>query len=306
MAVLHFLQELRAPWLDAVMNAVTLVGSEAMFLVAALFIFWCTEKKNGYYLLVVGFLGITVNQFLKILCRIPRPWVRDPSLTVVQGAQEAATGYSFPSGHTQNIAGTAGVVSGCLRQRWGKVLCWVVTVLVGFSRMYLGVHTPADVLTALGSAIVLVLLLRPVSRWAGDNWRRWEAVILVLLGAGLLFLCYVSFWPFPADVDAANLAAARKSAWMLEGAAAAMALCCWIDGTKIRFPTQAVWGAQLLKTVLGLALVLAVKEGLKPVLRAAFGSAVFVDGIRYFCCVIMAGAIWPLSFRFFSRLGRKS
>lgn len=304
MEFLRLLESLRTPWLDSVMRVITLLGGEGLFLALALLIFWCTRKRDGYYLLTVGFLGITINQFLKICCRVPRPWVRDPSLRVVSGTKEAATGYSFPSGHTQNITGTLGVVIATRRQRWLRILSAVMVLLVAFSRMYLGVHTPADVLTSLAIGTVLVLALRPVMRWTEEDPRRLLCLLLGMLGVALAFLLYVSLWPFPADTDPENLAEAVKNAWTLVGAVGAMCLCCWADGRWLHFPTEAVWWAQLLKTVIGLALVLAVKEGFKPLLSALFGAAPFTHAVRYFCCVITAGLLWPLSFPAFARLGR--
>ena len=77
---LRMLEGLRFPAMDAWMQAVTELGSEALFLVAALVLFWCVSKQDGYYLLTVGFFGTVLNQFLKLLCRIPRPWVRGPCI----------------------------------------------------------------------------------------------------------------------------------------------------------------------------------------------------------------------------------
>lgn len=87
MPVLWFLEGLRTPALDWLMQAVTELGSEALFLVAALVLFWCINKKDGYYLLAVGFFGTILNQFLKLLCRVPRPWVRDPNFPIVESAR---------------------------------------------------------------------------------------------------------------------------------------------------------------------------------------------------------------------------
>lgn len=304
MEFLKMLQSIRTPWLDRVMELVTYLGDEAAFLAIALFVFWCTAKRNGYYLLTVGFLGIALNQCLKITCRIPRPWVRDPSLTVVGNAKAAATGYSFPSGHTQNATGTLGVIAATQPRRWPRVLCVLLVLLIAFSRMYLGVHTPADVLSSLAIGTVLVLVLHPLMNWVGDNGRRLMALLVAMLGLSLLFLSYVYFWPFPSEVDSANLLEARKNAWTMVGAVGGICLGCGIDRKWLHFPTEAVWWAQLLKLILGIALVLAVKEGLKPLLRALFGAALFSHAIRYFLCVLMATVLWPLSFRWFSRLGK--
>ena len=71
MEFLYLLEELRTPWLDAIVSALTHLGGETVFLIAAMAVFWCVDKRQGYYLLSVGFLGTLVNQFLKITCRIP-------------------------------------------------------------------------------------------------------------------------------------------------------------------------------------------------------------------------------------------
>ena len=66
MEFLYFLESIRNPVLDFLMLLVTELGSEAVFLALALCIFWCIDKKAGYYLLITGFIGITLNQFLKL------------------------------------------------------------------------------------------------------------------------------------------------------------------------------------------------------------------------------------------------
>ena len=93
MSFLYWLESIRCPFLDAVMQAFTCFGEELAFLLLALTIFWCVSKEEGYYLLFVGFFGTVLNQFLKLLCRIPRPWVRDPSFTIVESARSGSPPY---------------------------------------------------------------------------------------------------------------------------------------------------------------------------------------------------------------------
>ena len=145
MELLYWFESIRNPALDTFMGLVTRLGEETFFMVAALFVFWCVDKRRGYYLLAVGFTGTLINQFLKIVCRVPRPWVRDPDFTIVEAAREGAAGYSFPSGHTQSAVGVFGGVARFTRRWWLRGVCVVLLLLVSVSRMYLGVHTPADV-----------------------------------------------------------------------------------------------------------------------------------------------------------------
>ena len=105
MNLLYALESVRTPFWDAVFSAVTHLGEETVFMVAAILIFWCVSKQEGYYLLLMGFFGTVVNQFLKLLFRIPRPWVRDPDFTIVESARAQATGYSFPVSYTHLVPG---------------------------------------------------------------------------------------------------------------------------------------------------------------------------------------------------------
>ena len=74
MGVLYALESIRTPALDKIMSVITLLGGELFFMVIAVTVFWCVSKREGYYLMIVGFFGTVINQFLKILCCVPRPW----------------------------------------------------------------------------------------------------------------------------------------------------------------------------------------------------------------------------------------
>lgn len=303
MELLYWLESIRMPGLNEFMLAITYFGDEIAFLVAALVLFWCVDKRRGYYVLAVGFFGTLANQFLKITCRIPRPWVRDPEFTILEQAREAATGYSFPSGHSSNAVGTFGGIAATAKHGWAKVLAIAIAILVPISRMYIGVHTPADVLVGGGMALALVFLMKPIVY--GNKGRNIPAMLGVGVVMVLAYLAYVEFFPFPADVDAHNLESAVKNGYTLLGSLLGMLVVYYVDEKHLHFPVKAVWWAQVIKVVIGLALALAVKEGLKIPLDAIFGGHHIARGIRYFALVLVAGIVWPLSFPWFSRLGKK-
>lgn len=302
MDFLYVLEELRTPWLDAVVSALTHLGGETVFLVAALTVFWCLDKRQGYYLLSVGFMGTLVNQFLKITCRIPRPWVRDPHFTIVESARADATGYSFPSGHSTSSVGTFGVLATEGRKLWARLLAAAMCLLIPLTRLYLGVHTPADVLVGSAISLFFIIVLRPVIyREEGMHMPKLLTVMLVLSAA---FVLYMEFFPFPADVDPDNLLSARKNSYTLIGALAGMIAVYQADKTR-NFSTEGVWYVQIMKLVLGLALALAVKEGLKLPLDALFSGHMAARAVRYFLLVLFAGILWPMTFPLFRKLGRK-
>lgn len=305
MALLYWLEDLRRPVLDAVMQFFTYFGEELVFTVAALVVFWCVNKREGYYLLFVGFVGTIFNQFLKLLCRIPRPWVRDPSFTIVESARSGATGYSFPSGHTQNVVGTFGGLARWNKNRVLRVVCIAIAALTSFSRMYLGVHTPADVGVSLCIATVLVFVFYPLVRWCSDDGKRMTVLLLAMLALAVAFVCYANFARFPADIDPDNLYEGRKNSFSLLGALLGFFVAYPVERKHIRFDEKAVWWVQVLKVVLGLAGLLAIKEGLKALFTAVGFTWVGTNAIRYFIVILFAALVWPLCFPLLRRLEKK-
>ena len=93
MSFLYLLERIRMPGLNELMLAVTRLGEETAFLIVALILFWCVDKKNGYYVMAVGFLGTMANQMVKLACRVPRPWIIDPDFSILDqpGKQPPAT-----------------------------------------------------------------------------------------------------------------------------------------------------------------------------------------------------------------------
>lgn len=303
MQLLYLLEKIRVPGLNEFMLAITTLGEETAFLVVAIVLFWCVDKRRGYYVMSVGFIGTIANQFLKLLFRVPRPWILDENFTILEQAREAASGYSFPSGHSQTAVGTFGSIAHTAKNKWIKIACILIAVLVPFSRMYVGVHTPYDVVVGAGMALILIFALGPV--FYKNDGKHIPKLLAVMTALSVAYLCYVELFPFPAEVDAANLTSGTKNAYTLIGCLAALLIVYFADEKWLRFPTEAVWWAQIMKAVLGLAVVLLVKEGMRTPLDAIFGGHMIARSVRYFLVVLAAGLIWPMTFRWFGKLGKK-
>ena len=304
MDILYALEKIRTPFWNGVMSAVTQLGGEVIFIVAAVVVFWCVSKWEGYYLMTIAFCGTVLNQFLKLICRVPRPWVRDPNFTIVESARAEATGYSFPSGHTQNAIGLFGGMARWGGRRWVRLGLTALALVIAFSRMYLGVHTPADVGVSLVLAAALVLGLYPLMRRAQEKPRYMGYVLAAMLVVSGAFVVFVEAYGFSADTDAENLASGIGNAWKMLGAVAGMTLAWLLDRRYIHFETQAVWWVQVIKVAVGMALLLAIKSGLKAPLLALLGHEGLAGGVRYFLLVLVAGAVWPLVFRPMSTWGK--
>jgi len=299
--ILHFFEKIRLPVLNEFMLLITEFGGEIAFLVTAIIVFWCVDKRHGYFIMSVGFLGTIISQFMKLWFRIPRPWVSDPDIAM-EAAVGDAGGYSFPSGHSQCAVGTFGSLALTTRNKILRYAALAIAVLVPISRMYVGVHTPLDVGVGSALALVLIFAVRPLVY----SEKRWAMPVLIgiMVAVSALHLCFVSFYHFPADVDVVNLIHGRENAYTMAGCIVGMIVVYIVDEKWLQFSTKAVWWAQIIKVAGGLALVLLVKSGMKSMLNGMFGE---LPGraVRYFLIVLVAGIIWPLTFRFFGKLGSK-
>ena len=304
MEFLKLLESIRCPFLDTFFSTVTHLGEETVFIVVGILFFWCINKKEGYFLLSVGLIGTVINQFLKLWFRIPRPWVKDPDFTIVESARAEATGYSFPSGHTQSSVGIFAGIG-----RWNnnlivRILCIAACVLVPLSRLYLGVHTPLDVGVSLVIALVLVFGFYPIVKRCIEKPCGMRILLCIMTALSVAFLLFVNLYKFPADIDMHNYESGLKNAYKMLGCIVGLWLSFEVDLRFTKFDTDAKWWAQILKFVLGLIPVLLIKILLKDPCYALCGGSFAGDGIRYFLITAFAGCVWPLTFKWFGKLGK--
>ena len=160
MAYLLFLQDLRNGALSMLNEPILFIsavmGGAGGVAVIAL-VYWCLSKWAGALMLLNFSSAYLANQTLKNIFCISRPFVQDVRLT----PYVPASGYSFPSGHTMSATCTYGTTVAWQRKKrtWLAVLCGVLIALTGFSRNFLGVHTPQDVIVGFSEALILILII---------------------------------------------------------------------------------------------------------------------------------------------------
>ncbi len=198
MEYLLWLQNIRSDMLNTVLMAVTDFVTSPVVYVGIALLYWCFNKRAAYFISMNISIGSMVNQALKNTFCIMRPWIRNPEIKPVPAAMETATGYSFPSGHTQ-IASSEflSIAVWQKKRRWLVGVCIGITLLVMFTRNYLGVHTPADVLVSLGVSLAVIFADNRLLTWADGGKNR----DLYVLGIGIIvtavFLIYVTIKPYP-------------------------------------------------------------------------------------------------------------
>ena len=184
---IHTVQLAQGPVLTAFFKGITFMGEEEFFLLLIPMILWCVDFAVGVRLVTIFLLSTYVNTGLKGLFTHPRPFELDPTVKL-----HDAGGYGLPSGHSQSAVVVWGTIAAEFRKTWLRVVAILLMVLIGFSRIYLGVHFPTDVLGgwAVGAiflALYLVLGLR-VEAWLKEASLAVQLILSVVLPLALLLI----------------------------------------------------------------------------------------------------------------------
>ena len=310
MEILKALESIRFPALDRIMQGFTSCGEELVFMAVALILFWCVDKWKGYFILAAGFLGTILNQFLKLVFRVPRPWTVDESI-IVPSAKSGASGFTFPSGHMQNAIGTYGGITLVTKDRRIRIGAIVLIALVGFSRMYLGAHYPLDVGVSLFTGLAVLFAVYPVIRKAEQSPKLMYLFLGCMTLIAVAYVLYASLSRFPAEVAGmdpeevqACYSSGIKNGWTLLGSLLGLIVSYTVDLKKLHFEEKAPFWGQVLKIVLGLAGIMAIRLGLSK-LFGLISDDLWWNAPRYFCMVVFAGSFWPMTFPYWQKIGKR-
>ena len=184
---LHFIQvlqdTLRGPFLDTFFLYWNYVDSLWFILFFTALITYFVNRKEGISLLFLFLLSYTVNAFLKELFHLPRPCQIDPTVGLL-----CFSTFGFPSGAAQMATIVAGVALFKCQKSWEKILALVFAITLCFSRIYLGVHFPTDILGGIGVGIVLLFIyLKGFPLFKNHPWQLGGALSLLsfVLGGSL-------------------------------------------------------------------------------------------------------------------------
>jgi membrane-associated phospholipid phosphatase len=182
-------------------RALSIFGDEIFFLLLIPLIFWCVSPRLGVRVGLVLLLGTALNTVFKLAFVGPRPFWYSARVR----ALTAEPSFGLPSAHAQNAVAVWGVIAAAIRRPWAWAVAFLLALLIGVSRLALGVHFPTDVLAgwALGALTLGVFLA-----WGDMAWRRVSALGLAQQ-IGLSFLASLLLVALPA------LAFAAQASWQI-------------------------------------------------------------------------------------------
>lgn len=206
--ILLVLQEFRngvGACLTDFMTKMSFIGEMNTVLIIIALIYWCISKEFGKYLLMGWSGNRVVNGLLKVTACVYRPWIRDIRVVPDSDALAAATGYSFPSGHSMNAASLYG--GGAIRKELSKglrITLGIIVVLIAFSRNFLGVHTPQDILVGAGAGLLVMWLTGKLIAWVDKNPGKDIMVACIGIVGAVAVAVFAAVKSYPMDYNEAG------------------------------------------------------------------------------------------------------
>ncbi len=176
--VVRAIQTISSPGLTSVMKILTLAGSEYFYLLFLPILFWCVDERFGARFGLVFLFSSFVNSWTKVLFAQPRPYDLDPAVGLSR-----ETSYGLPSGHAQGTSTFWGLLAPRFRKPWGLLLAIFVPLLVSFTRLYLGVHFPTDIIAGLALGWVFALAGLLLGDTVAKLMSTWHLRIKIIVAA---------------------------------------------------------------------------------------------------------------------------
>lgn len=281
MDILKFFEGLRNDFLNTLFEFITIFGEETILVLLVVTLWFAFDKKIAQKLLFITMASMSVNSVIKNLAQIPRPFASG-EVTCVR--PDTATGYSFPSGHTQNFSTWSSVLAAQLKKRWFTAIVVVLILLVAFSRIFLGAHYPSDVVVGMVLGVTFGAVGSIVYDRTKNKNKLYIAMTIILTPFAVLFM-----------FDAEPL---FEDFYKFYGMVSGLFLAVSFEEKYAPLDYNVSKGKKLLRIIIGIAVAFAVKEGIKllnvtDVVQISF----IIDAVRYFVLVFAVMGLCPLLFK---------
>jgi membrane-associated phospholipid phosphatase len=267
-------------WLILPMKAFSFLGSEDFFMLVLPALYWSVSAAIGLRVGVILLIGSSFNDVFKLAFHAPRPYWTTSTIK----AYASETGFGLPSGHSNSAVGVWGMLASQMKKRWAWGVAIFLMVMIGFSRMYLGVHYPTDVLLGwfLG-ALILLLVLRlwdPTASWLKKLNLAKQVLAILVFTLLIIFLALIPYlllknsgWKVPTEwlqfamqnmpsgeaPNPTSLSGLFSTTGTLFGLGAGFA---WLNSTGGFDASGNIW-KRILRYIVGVIGVLAIRYGLK-------------------------------------------
>lgn len=270
--ILRSIQSIANPFFDFLFQLITICGEQMVLISIISIIYWALDKKFGEYIAYSVLTSVLLNNAIKDIFKMKRPIGEEGIRTL---REETATGYSFPSGHTQSASSFYGSMAIYLKKRVMYIIATTMIILIGFSRLYLGVHYPKDVIVG-GILGVLISLI------CYKLYSRIENKMLLYVITFVIFIPALTF---------------AHSADFIKGMGTYLGFIIgiYIEKRYVNFSTEGSAGNKIIRVLLGVLILLIIQVGLKRILP----SGTIFSFIRYVLISLIGIGVYPMVFKKF-------
>lgn len=270
--ILRNIQSIANPFLDILFQLITICGEQMVLVLIISIIYWVKDKKFGEYIAYAVLTSVLVNCVVKDIFKFKRPIGEEGIRTL---REKTATGYSFPSGHTQGAGSFYGAMAIYIKKKVMYIIAIIMIILIGFSRLYLGVHYPKDVIVG-GILGVLTSLI------CYKLYNRFENKMLLYVITFIVFIPALTF---------------AHSADFIKGMGTYLGFVIgmYIEKKYVNFSIEGSTTVKVIRVLLGILILLVLQVGLK----AIFPSETIFSFIRYALISFVGIGIYPMIFKKF-------
>ena len=268
--ILRHIQSIANPFFDFLFQLITICGEQIVLISIISIIYWALDKKFGEYIAYSVLTSVLLNNAIKDIFKMKRPIGEEGIRTL---REQTATGYSFPSGHTQSASSFYGSMAIYLKNRVMYIIATVMIILIGFSRLYLGVHYPKDVIVGGVLGVLTSLVCYKL-------YNRVENKMLLYVVTFAIFIPALTF---------------AHSADFIKGMGTYLGFIIgiYIEKRYVNFSTEGNTGNKIIRVLLGIVILLVLQLGLKVILP----SGTIFSFIRYALISLIGIGVYPMIFK---------
>lgn len=268
--ILRSIQSIANPFWDFLFQLITICGEQIVIILIIGIIYWTLDKRLGEYIAYSVLASVLLNSTIKDIFKMKRPIGEEGIRTL---REQTATGYSFPSGHTQSASSFYGAIAIYLRKRVMYIIATIMIILIGFSRLYLGVHYPKDVIVGGVLGVLTSLVCYKL-------YNKFQNKMLLYIITFAIFIPALTF---------------AHSADFIKGMGTYLGFIIgiYIEKKYVKFSVEASTANKIIRVLLGVLILLVLQVGLKYVLP----SGTIFSFIRYLLISLIAMGVYPMIFK---------